>query len=174
MKRRQFLNLSAIATVMGLSGCQQLGDSGTTTDAGTNKVLNILPKVDKVSDRWLLEAMVINEYPQDASFHEIRLLAYTANGDKVCETEVGDLLKPTGDMATVKVNCPKFPAIITATAQESPCENALIPVDYWTGTNAQRTGTVATDEILWKDTYRKCGEALPPMRVVNKTNSTSK
>lgn len=173
MKRRYFLQMSAFGFTVGLPGCQRFTDADPTTTESYNQIMAIFPKVKKVSDGWSLEAQVVNEYPQHTSFHDIQLLAYTADGSKICEAKVGDLLKPTGDAETVETTCSEFPAIITATARESPCEKALIPVDYWVGTDAQKTTTLASDEIVWKDTYRKCDEELPPQRILDEFKTST-
>lgn len=173
MKRRHILQALAGSSIGLLSGCQQFQRSEQTITERNNKVLNIFPQTQKVTDGWSLEAKVVNVHNWDTSFHDIQLFAYATDGTRVGEAQVGDLIEPGGEKRTVETTCAEFPAIITATAQETPCENALIPINYWVGTDAQRTGNVSDEEILWKDTYRKCGEDLPPTRILDKFETIS-
>jgi hypothetical protein len=173
MKRRHYLQALVGTSAVGLSGCQQLQPSETKITERKNKVLNIFPQAQKSANGWLLKAKVVNVHNWDTSFHDIQLYSYTTDGTKVGETQVGDLIEPGGDKRTVEMTCSEFPAIITATARETPCEDALLPINYWVGTEAQRTETVDDEEVLWKDTYRKCREDLPPKRVLEKFDRAS-
>lgn len=173
MKHRYFLQVLTGSSLIGLAGCQRFQRSNQTTTEEHDKVMNIIPQVQKIADEWLLEAKVVNVYNWDTSFHDVQLLAYAADGAKIGETQVGDLVKPGGDEQIVETTCSEFPIIITATARETPCEDALLPINYWVGTDAQRTETVDDEEVLWKDTYRECGEDLPPKRVLEKFNRAS-
>jgi hypothetical protein len=160
--------MSSFGFVFGLTGCQSYNDSESTTKRNHKKALSLSPIVKKVNRGWAVKVVVRNEDDWDASFRDIQVLAYTPDGTKVCESHVGDLLQSGDFKRTVEMTCSAFPTIITATARESPCENALIPVIYWVGSKAQKTATIASGEIVWKDVYRQCEEALPPQRVLEK------
>lgn len=173
MNRRHFLHVSAIGLIPSLAGCQQSNQTRPTTTKSSTKHLRLSPTVYKTAKEWQLEVIVRNVHDWHTSIHDIQVLAYGANGAKVCEAQVGDLLK-TGDFKrSVEITCSTFPVIITATARETPCEDALIPVLRWIGTDVQRKQTVAPGEQVWKSTYRKCGEDLPPQRVLDKVDTSS-
>lgn len=127
--------------------------------------MNIFPEVQKDPDGWLLEAKVVNVHDWHTSFHDVQILAFTANGRKVCQVLVGDL---SGHKRIVETTCVQFPSIIMATAKETPCENAHIPVVRWAGTEDQQTRTFTSGERLWKSTLRKCNEKVPPERILDK------
>lgn len=169
MNRRGLLRTSVIGLVAGLAGCQRSGRNHSTTTKKRPKSIGISPTVKKIPGGWSLKVTVTNEDDWDASFHDVQLLAYTTNGIKTCEAKIGNLTSSSGFQRTVETTCSAFPAIITTTAEETPCENALIPVLRWTGTDAQRRQTVAHDEWPWSSTYRKCGEELPPERVIKRS-----
>lgn len=175
MNRRYFLYTSAIGFVSGLSGCQRSNRTRpTTTKKSFTKHLRLSPAVSETANGWQLKVIVRNVHDWHTSIHDIQVLAYAANGSKVCEAQVGDLLK-TGDFKrTVEMTCSAFPIIITATSRETACEDALIPVLRWIGTDAQRKSTVTSDKQAWKSTYRKCGEDLLPQRVLDKVETSTK
>lgn len=173
MKRRNLIEISATAIITWLTGCQTSSRSDSTTTKSHTKSMDISPTVLKTTDGWTLKVVVANEDDWDASFYDVRLLAYAVNGTKVCDVAVGDLASSGDFQQTVKTECSAFPAIITASSRESPCENALIPVLRWTGTDAQRKQTVSHGEWPWNSTYRKCGENLPPERVLTTIGTTT-
>ncbi len=173
MNRRRLLRASTAALAGGvatLAGCADPSGSGEPTEGGRTRVMSLSPTVRKTADGWRLEVIVENEHNWDTSFHDVRVLAFAADGTELCEADVGDLVAPGGDSRTVETSCSAFPAIVTATARETPCEDALIPVDRWVGTDAQRTRTVTPGNVVWEDTYRKCGEGVPPKRVLDETD----
>lgn len=173
MNRRNLLRAFGFGVTSLLAGCQESKRSSSKTAKSNNKSMDISPTVLKTDNGWKLKAIVANEDDWDASFHEIRLFAYDINGTKVCEEPVGDLTSSGEFQRTVQTTCSAFPAIVTATTQESPCQNALIPVLWWTGTKAQQKKTVAPDEWPWESTFQKCGEELPPQRILNKFENSS-
>lgn len=173
MNRRNLLQTSAIGFATWLSGCQRSRHPRSTTTKRPAKTIGLSPTVKRTPNGWELEVIVTNEDDWDASFRDVRMLAYAANGTKVCEAKVGNLTSSGNFQRTVEVTCSGFPTIITATAKETPCENAFIPVLQWTGTKKQRNETVEHGEWPWEKTYRKCDEELPPERVVKRANTTS-
>jgi hypothetical protein len=156
--------------IVSIAGCQRSESPKSTTAEGVTKTMDIFPKIQKISDDWVMEARVINVHDWHTSFHEVRLLAFTANGTKICEAPVGDL---SGHKKTVETTCSKFPSIIAATARESPCKNVNIPIVWWTSTKDKRTRTFTPGEKPWESTYQRCEEGMPPDRVLDEFETTS-
>lgn len=110
--------------------------------------------------------MVDNQNHRDVSIHDIMVVAFDENGDEVCRNYIGDLLKGERPDKTATLVCDVFPAIITATAEESPCNGANIMILYWIGDADQVELSGETGVILWKSTYQECDEPIPPRRVI--------
>lgn len=175
MNKRDFLRLSAAGIVSSLAGCQRSdGSSTTTTKKTVTKRLSLTPTVSNTMNKWQLEVVARNVHDWHTSIYDIHILAYDSNGAKVCEAQVGDLLSSGDFKRTIETTCSTFPAIITATARETPCEGTLIPVLRWIGTDEQRKQTAFPEEQVWESTYRKCGEDLPPQRVLDKFETSAK
>jgi hypothetical protein len=132
--------------------------------------MNIFPEVQKNSGKWLLEARIVSVHDWHTSFHEVRLLAFDTEGTKICEAPVGEL---SGHKKTVDTTCSKFPSIIAATARESPCKKAQIPIVWWTSTKEKRTSTFTPGKRPWKSTYRECDEDLPPERILDEFKTST-
>jgi hypothetical protein len=65
--------------------------------------------------------------------------------------------------------CTAFPAIISARSGLD-CEEVIIDILYWTGTDEQQERTIPEDnEIPYQTTDRECDESLPPERLLSET-----
>lgn len=138
MKRRHLLRKCTLGVMIGLTSCQSTQKTGITTQQDHNKILALSPSVRRTSNRWELKIIATNEYDWDTSLYDVEVVAYTTDGTKVCEAHVGDLLSSGDFQRTVKMTCSRFPAIVTATMRETPCEKASIPVLRWTGTDLDK------------------------------------
>ena len=95
----------------------------------------------------------------ETSIHDVEILAYSDTGEKVCRKHIGDLLELEEPEKTVSLTCGSFPAIITADAEESPCDGALISIFRWKGTENEKDHP--NDPGLWDQDRRECDEGLP-------------
>lgn len=129
--------------------------------------LVIYPEISSSDDGWTLVAKVRNVHDWQGSFHDVTLLAFSDTGDEVCRKQIGDMLETDeSSRQEVTVTCETFPAILTATAAESPCEGAEIEILYWSGTDEQRRADLDNDVTAWESTDRNCDEPIPPERVL--------
>ena len=170
MKRRDLLSTAATVLLLTVAGCADSTGSEKTTNGGHTKELDLSPTVTKTPDGWSLTVIVGNEHNWHTSFHGVQVLAFTADGTKICEADAGDLLAPGDATRTVKMTCSAFPAIVTATARETPCDDARLQIVRWAGAEAQRRQTVEPGEVVWEYSYCKCGEQVPPKRVLGGSN----
>lgn len=168
MDRRVFLRGCGLALFGSIPGCS----SEPIGTAKPDPKLQISPKVEEIENGWELTS---NLSVSLESLHGVTLLAYTGAGSEVCRQQAGDFDVPGipgGTEKTVTTTCSRFPAIITATAKETPCDGANIEILYWIGTDEQRHEDVAGDVKLWETTTRRCDEQLPPQRVIRNVNAT--
>lgn len=160
MKRRGFLRLYLGGGAISVAGCNGF----RRDDADPSPVLDIFAEIHETEVAWELTARVRNTHDWDVSIHNVTLLAFSKNGTKVCQNDVGDLIKLETKEQTVTISCSKFPAIITAKAEETPCDGAQISLLIWQGTEQQKSNP--NDPDLWEHTRRKCNEPLPPERAL--------
>lgn len=171
MDRRTLLQVLTPGVITTIAGCNQNRNENDELEPK----LDIFAEIEKVDSQWELTARVRNTYDWDTSIHDVTLVAFSENGEEVCQTHVGDFLRTEGPDRTVTVTCDRFPAIITATAEESPCDGAQIEILYWIGSDEQRGADLPNDVKVWGDTYRECNEPIPPERVlenVSRNDST--
>lgn len=163
MKRRAVLRQGIGCLLLGVAGCTSEPWSG---DDDVDPVLTISPQISETGGSWELTARVENDYNWDVEIHNITVIAFNETGTEVCRADAGDL----GHSRTVTLTCGTFPTIITATADESPCDGAKIDIYYWVGSDEERGSP--NDISLWETTHRRCDESLPPKRVLEKVNAT--
>lgn len=95
---------------------------------------------------------------EENSFHDVTLLVYSSEGERVCKEVVGDMI-PSGRTIDVEVTtrCTSFPHVITFAADESPCDsNTVIRIARYEG-KSEDVGHMWS----FRD-ERRCGEGLPP------------
>jgi len=112
---------------------------------------------------WTLELRT-EVAPVTGSIPDVTLIAYTEQGAVACERTVGQV--EGGDFTLA---CTAFPAIISARS-ELDCEDVIIDILYWTGTDEQQERPIPVEsEIPYQTTERECDESLPPERLLNET-----
>lgn len=168
MNRRIFMGLFCSGASLFSVGCNgRFGNNGEI-----DPQLDLFASVERTESNWRLTVRTRNTLDTDVSIHNITVLAFNDAGEEVCRSNVGDLIKFEDRDRTVTVRCTDFPAIISAKARESPCDGAKIEILYWIGSEAQRGADLPDDVKVWEDTYRNCGESLPPERVLDQVSSS--
>lgn len=163
MKRRTLFRIVASGFAASLAGC----NGNLTSNNEPVPVLDILSvSLQRIDSQWELTASVRNTHNWHVSIHGVTLVAFSDTGEEVCRQQVGDLLEMESSEQTVTVTCDEFPAIITAIADESPCDGARIEIQYWIGSDEQRGAELPDDTHVWDSVRRQCDEPLPPERVL--------
>lgn len=162
MNRRTFVGLCCGVVLPASSGC-----NGNWEEGGeVSPQLDFFAQVEPTDTGWELTVRARNTHDWDVSVHDITVLAFSDTGEEVCRKEVGDLVQHEDPNRTVTMVCKSFPAIITGTAAESPCDGARIELLYWVGSEEQRSADLPGDVKVWESTYRECNEPLPPKWVL--------
>lgn len=154
--RRGFLRGCGLALGGSLAGCSE------PVSGDLEPELTMISWVEPADEGW---SLTVDLAVSLSSLHDVTVLAYDAGGAAVCRADAGDFDVPgvpASQERRVTATCEAFPAIVTATAAETPCDGARLEVQYWVGTDAQRGGDHPDDVVLWRDTFRRCDEALPP------------
>jgi len=102
-------------------------------------------------------------------FENVIIVVFNGNGDRIGEHRIGTVDPPGlpgGEKRELELDLDEFPAILSAEADAPPCDDRLIDIMYWTGTDDQRGREIPEGETVWEDTFRECDEAFPPKRVV--------
>ena len=164
--RRRILQLCLVGSSAGVSGCNINISRGDGDQGDPGPVLDIFPKIVKTESAWQMTVQVRNSTDNDFSIHDVTVIAFSEQGEEVCRVEMGDFPQGGRFEGTETIDCEEFPAIVTATAEEAPCEGANIQILYWTGTDEQRGKEVPDGTFVWGTTFRECEEDLPPDRVI--------
>ncbi len=147
--------MSAVA--LGLAGCVEIsnyhdrdrrlstGNISVVSESGAGLTLEV--EISKSAtggdDEW-------------ETFHDVRLLGYTDEGTLVCERSLGDI-RNNGDVGTVRLQCDRFPAVITFDARESPCDDDTeLKVAFYKGKREE------VGHYWLAEENRRCNEGLPP------------
>jgi len=114
--------------------------------------LRVIWSANGKSERW-------------STFHDVRLLGYTADGEPACNRRLGDIGPRHDNDDQISVTCSKFPAMFTFDAAESPCdEDTELYISVY---QPER------DNHFWKvERQRRCDEGIPPNVSVQEPNST--
>lgn len=149
--RRDILAIGGTTAIAVLSGCGG-------RESRSVEIRNMTVK--RENQMWLgkLELYLgeTMENESEAAIHDITVLGYARNGQKVCSSNVGDLTKSdwVDDPKEVEITCSEFPDIITFSARESVCDGVTsIPIVLY----RPERETWAVDRY-----YRECEEGLPP------------
>jgi len=157
MNRRKFIQSCFAGSIVVLAGC---GDN--PSDGPVTKRLELRnPRAVHREDGWKLQIETI--VPRAYTISNVTLVAYSGNGELVCEKSLGDVDITAGEQEMI---CRGFPAIISARSAED-CNNTDIQIRYWVGSEREKTQTVGqTVQMAWDQTIRKCDEELPPQRLL--------
>lgn len=162
MKRRDVLSIGAVG-LGALAGC---GGRRRSENDEIHPLLKLYPTLGRENGDWSVKVRAKNTRVQDAPIHEVTVLAFKDTGEELCRNHVGDLDSLGSNERTVHLSCEAFPAIITAIAEESPCDGARISLLYYVGDREARKAGKVNDASLWEQTRRQCNEELPPERVL--------
>lgn len=154
--RRSLLRLLGVTALSGLGGCNvTIGPNGER-----HPTLKVHPEVERTETAWQMDVWVRNTRNNTTSIHDVTVIAFTEHGDEACRLDIGDF--PQGGRFEERdtLICDDFPAIVTATAEESPCDGANIRIAYLARVEDER------ERFVWDSTFRECDESLPPDRVI--------
>lgn len=149
---------------MMLSGCGQRGEGERSPR------LRLYPGVEQTDNGWQMEFRVRHKTDWQASIHDVSVIAFDGRGNEVCRVDVGDFPEHGRNEHIDTVTCEGFPAIITATARETPCEGAQIQLFYYVSDQDPADVGNVNDSSRWEGTWRQCDEELPPERVLEEVN----
>lgn len=168
MNRRYYLQWLSGLLVAG-SGCLSNGDDETP---GKEWELSIHPFVKKSNSEWEVELSIKNGF-WGATFHNVEIVLYDHRGELIQSHSIGNITG--GGTRSIVLHTDAFPFVITATADESVCdENVSIALLYWTGTKDQRAKENDDFSRVWDGRPRRCNEDLPPANLLpNETGATS-
>ena len=166
MNRRGVVKLLITGGSIGLSGC---------AENNTNEIdprVSIFPEVEPEEDRWKLKVRVRNDYGDYVSVNDISVKAFDQQGEEVCSVDMGTLPQNGPYDRTKFITCEEFPAIITAVAEESPCDGAEIRLLYYVGFDEPQDVEDLVDGSYWEGTWRECEENLPPGYVIEEVRQS--
>lgn len=168
--RRSVLQFGALSAVTGVAGCSI--NVNTPGNGDRNPTLRVYPGVEQKGDSWKMNLRVRHKSDNIASIHDVTVVAFGEHGQETCYIEVGDF--PQGGRYEVDetVPCDSFPAIVTAIAEESPCDGANIRMLYYTSKKDPATVDDLTNHSLWEGRWRECDEDLPPEHVVEEVRQS--
>jgi len=116
--------------------------------------------------RWAL-GCTLEIAPVTQSVPDMTLVAYTYDGELVCEKSLGDF-----SGGRQQLQCTSFPEIISARTSLD-CHEINIDIVYWTGTDNQQAreipDNITDNDSIYQLTQRECGESLPPERLLAET-----
>ena len=167
MNRRNLLRLWSSGVFIAISGC-----SGRS-DEPPPPTLSLFPRIERNNAAWNLEVRVRSDNSWGTSIHNVIVVAFDHTGGHLCQKAVGDFFENDDSNRTVAFTCKRFPAIITAIAEESPCDGARIRLLFYIGDDESREKGEVNDASLWEGTYRECNESLPPERVLKNVSQSN-
>lgn len=160
ISRRVVLHFAGVLTSIGLIGC--------TRNRGRNSepqpVLELHPETEPTDTGWNMDIWIRHTSDRAASIHDVTVIAFSNHGEEVCRIDVGDFPQGGRFEERESVTCDTFPAIVSATAQESPCDGASIWITYLAESGEEG------EPIAWDNTPRECDESLPPERVIKEVS----
>ena len=155
-------------TAISLSGCNFI-NSGREERQPT---LRVLPNIEQTEDAWKMNIWLRHTSDTVTSAHDVTVIAFTTHGGEICQIKMGDF--PIGGRFEEREStiCNKFPAIVTATAEESPCDGAHIRMVYYTSEKDPADVDDLSHHRFWEGRKRECGEDLPPGHVLEKVQQS--
>ena len=165
LTRRRVLRTVLASTLTGLAGCGRIHRRGKP-----NPTLDVFLAPEKTDSGWQLQGQVRNT--DDTSIHDVRVVAFDIHGNEVCRTAVGDFPQHGRHETTTTVSCDDFPGIVTAMAEESPCDGALIRMLYYTAEQDPETVDDLNHHSFWEGRWRECEEELPPEHVLDEVRQS--
>ena len=106
------------------------------------------------------------------SIHNVTVVGFNEAGENVCQVDMGDFPQGGKFEETETVDCEGFPAIVTATAEETPCDGASIRMLYYTSEKDPAAVKDLSYHGLWESRWRECDEDLPPEHVVEEVRQS--
>ena len=174
VSRRTILRCCALGTVPGVAGCNVNVNVGRTDDeeGEPGATLRVSPGVERTETSWQMNVRVRNTTSYDFSIHDVTVVAFSEEGEEVCHVHMGDFPQGGRWEETKTVDCETFPAIVTAIAEETPCDGAHIRMLYYTSEKDPATVNDLSNHRLWEGRWRECDEELPPEHVVEEVRKS--
>ena len=173
MNRRYILGWLSSSLPMLLAGCG--GDYKGDGPPSINLNVIVL-EVRPTTEGFELTTEVSNVGYREDRIEGVHVLAFSESGRQAGEKQVG-VIEEGGKRKKVSLACSEFPEIVTAKAATSVCEDLIVDVRYWVGTDRQKgkhiPDELSEDAFVYDITTRKCGESLPPERLVNSSTSSN-
>lgn len=164
LSRRTIIEFMGLGATMATAGC------GNPRDGDRSATLRLFPVFERTESGWQMTVRVKNTTNNIASIHDVTVVAFNGQGEETCRIGMGDFPHAGRYEHTETVSCEGFPAIITAIAEETPCEGANIRLLYYVGETTPKDVANINDHALWDGTWRECNEELPPDRVLKKVS----
>lgn len=166
MKRRYVIKVGS-TLLLPLAGCGRFEGQPTPDRQLDFQQVSVYP--DDEGYQLTLD-VVLGRSPQ-IEIENITIYCYSHTGKKICQKSVED----NSLTETIELHCSSFPEIITADAATSVCDDLNIPIVYWVGSSDQQQKRIPEDlddnAVVWQQTWRRCGESLPPERVLRNTTT---
>ena len=169
VSRRLALRASVISITPLFIGCTNLSSQEVEE---ISPRLRIYPQRKQTETGWEMTVRVRNVNNWDSSIHDVTVVAFNAHGQEICQAHMGDFLQHGQNTATETVNCDGFPAIVTATARETPCDGAKIRIIYYISEKNPEDLDTFRNQTLWEGRWRECDEEFPPDHILEKVQQS--
>jgi len=170
MDRRSLCQQLGACVLLGVAGCGNPAWKDSPDRLLDIYVLEVVPQ----NNSYQLTVGIQSTGPEDQT-REVRILAYSEQGQQVCGEDLGTIQR---GRESTQINCSGFPAIITADAATSVCDDLNIQIVHWIGTEDQKQlripDEIPDDTAVYEGTdTRRCNESLPPTRLITTDTATS-
>lgn len=161
--RRDILLIGGSSIVT--AGCQR-----SARDATPHSQLQLSAETYQQSESWYAEVSIVHTHSGRAELHDVTIIGYSQQGEPVFRRNVGNSTGPPSAAldTVVSVQPARFPYVIAAKAEESPCDSGFtFEMIRWNGTDQEKRSTVpSSDPHPWETFERRCEEELPPERLL--------
>ena len=171
VSRRQVFQFAISGNLLFLSGCNMVGRRSNDNEVPAPRLRLYLDR-EQTDAGWEMTVRARHVNDWDTSIHDVTVIAFNEHGEDVCTIPIGDSLQHGSNEKTETVDCDGFPAIVTATAEESPCDGAQIRMLYYTSEQDPETVDDLNHHSFWEGRWRDCDEELPPEHVLDEVRQS--
>lgn len=169
--RRSLFRYLGFLVIGGVIGCLGI-EPNQGIRSERNPRIRVSPGIERSATGWKMSSYMRHYTDRHASIHGVIVVAFNTHGEEICRDSMGDFPQHGRYEATKTIDCDEFPAIVTATAEESPCDGAQIRMLYYTSEENPETVDDLGHHSLWEGRWRDCDEELPPEHVVEKVRQS--
>jgi len=171
MNRRSLCQQLGTCISLGVAGCGNPAWREPPDRSIRLSGLEVIPR----NESYNLTVQVDSTGGGEGQIQDVQILAYSEQGQQVCNKDVGTIQR---ERRSIRLDCSVFPAIITADAATSVCDDLMIQIVHWIGTEAQKQlripDEIPDDTAVYNGTdTRQCSESLPPARLITTDTATS-